>query len=200
LRPGPFLDFFLGSLVEVKAEKTALLGMLLFVAAEAMFFGGLFSAFLVFRVQQASWPPPGQPRLPVASTAFNTALFLVSAFTLQGALASSRRKGTPGLAPFLAATAFLGGSFLALQGREWLRLLDFGLRLSSSVYGGLFYVLVGVHGLHVLGALTVLLVILVKAWQGGYGPDRNLGLRLFRIYWFFVVGIWPLLYWLVYLA
>src|SRR5512134_2661515 len=70
--------------------KSGAFGMVLFLATEAMFFTGLISAFLVLRNPVGAWPPPGQPRLPVAITGFNTALLLLSGFTMLRAVRSSR--------------------------------------------------------------------------------------------------------------
>src|SRR5438046_773757 len=104
-------------------ERTATLGMLLFVCSEAMFFAGLISAFLVFRVGQTVWPPLGQPRLPVLATAFNTTCLLLSAAFLWPALKRARSNDQAGLLVSMSACTLLGLAFLFLQGREWLRLL-----------------------------------------------------------------------------
>ena len=99
----------------------------------------------------------------------------------------------------LAYTAVLGGIFLLIQGFEWLRLIHFGLTVSSSVYGSLFYTLIGFHGLHVFGALIWLLVVLVRAKQGRFSRESHVGLQTCGMYWMFVVALWPVLYGLVYL-
>ena len=54
---------------------------------------------------------------------------------------------------WLGISILLGAFFLVFQGYEWIQLLKFGFTLSSSVYGGLFYLLIGAHGFHVMGAL-----------------------------------------------
>jgi heme/copper-type cytochrome/quinol oxidase subunit 3 len=173
------------------------LGMMFFLAAEVMFFAGLISAFLVLRAQAPDWPPFDQPRLPVGVTGANTAVLLASGWALQRARTALRR-GSPAFARRLGWTALLGGAFLAVQGSEWARLVRFGLTTSSSLYGGTFYALVGAHALHVLAAVVVLLVVLRRALRGDYrGADA---FEPVRMYWLFVVGVWPVLYGLVYLA
>jgi cytochrome c oxidase subunit 3 len=176
---------------------SGVLAMVLFISTEALFFAGLISAFLVLRAEAMAWPPLDQPRLPVALTGFNTLLLLVSGWTVQRAL-SSLRRGEGGLLRWLSATAILGALFLGIQGYEWIRLVGFGLTTSSSLYGATFYTLVGAHGIHVLAALVALLVVLLRAARGGYTPAEHAGLDLCRIYWLFVVGVWPILYVLVY--
>jgi cytochrome c oxidase subunit 3 len=172
--------------------------MALFIITEAMFFVGLISGFLVLRAQAPAWPPLDQPRLPVEVTGFNTFLLLVSAGTIMRAFVLLRR-GAAAHGSWLGATALLGGAFLAIQGYEWVRLVHYGLTTSSSLYGSTFYVLVGAHGLHVLGALVALLVIWRGALAGRYGAGDDIRLMPMLMYWLFVVAIWPILYVLVYL-
>ena len=171
------------------------LGMVLCLAAEAMFFAGLISAFLVARANAAVWPPPGQPRLPVARTAANTALLLASAATMWRALRARRGSLSAGaVGRWLALTIGLGGAFLALQGYEWLRLIAFGLTTTSSLYGGFFYLIVGAHAAHVAAGLAWLLLV------AGRFRSSEPRLGAAGLYWFFVAGLWPVLYALVYLA
>ncbi len=173
------------------------LGMVLFLATEAMFFTGLISAFLVLRSQIGGWPPPGQPRLPVAITGFNTALLLLSGYTMLRAVRLSRV--APGqVVRWLLATALLGAAFLAIQGFEWVRLLGYGLTMSSTLYGGTFYTLVGAHGVHVLGALVVLLAVTRRAIATRGAAPNHESLSVYAMYWTFVVAVWPILYVLVY--
>ena len=181
-----------------KRLEPALLGLLLFIAAEVMFFAGLLSAFLMFRLGPFPWPPPDQPRLPLGVTAVNTGVLLASGWSFykaRRALGGGQRE----FRSFLRLTAVLGCVFLLVQGFEWARLLGFGLTAGSSIYGGFFYALVGLHGLHVLGGLLALAWVVRRAQKGAYGPGQTLGVDLCRTYWNFVVGLWPVLFVLVYL-
>lgn len=171
------------------------MGMLIFVCAEAMLFAGFVSAFTIMRAQALVWPPPGQPRLPVEETAFNTVLLLASGVALFLARRAYRRDQRAVRAPLLVSV-LLGAAFVALQGREWASLLGQGLTMQSSALGSFFYLVVGVHALHAIAALALLLYAwrrLVKGWlpPGVFGAAE--------VFWYFVVGVWPLLYWRVYL-
>jgi len=177
----------------------ARLAILMFIAAETMFFAGLIGAFLVFRLSSPAWPPPFQPRLPVGVTAVNSVILLVSGLTMRLALMAARRGKSTRLAQWLSITVLLGTVFLGIQGYEWLRLIGFGLTLSSGVYGATFYTLIGCHGLHVFGAALWLAVVLLRARQGRYSERNYAGVQLCAMYWTFVVGLWPVLYGLVYL-
>ena len=93
----------------------------------------------------------------------------------------------------------LGVCFLILQGYEWFQLLQFGMTLSSSVYGALFYLIIGAHGIHILVALTAMVYAInffKKEEFENQIPEKTLPIQ---ILWYFVVGIWPLLYIIVYL-
>ncbi|MFQ5668018.1 MAG: heme-copper oxidase subunit III [Candidatus Binatia bacterium] len=182
------------------AVPNAVLGMLIFLGTEAMFFAGLISAFLVLRACSAVWPPPDQPRLPIAVTAANTLVLLYSGYTMRQALLAIRGDRVRELRRWLGATGLLGVVFVAVQGTEWLRLLHYGLHVSSGVYGATFYTLIGCHGLHVLGGVVVLLAVLRHATYGRYSAQNHSAVEACRLYWFFVVGVWPILYALVYLA
>ena len=173
------------------------LGVLLAIASEGMIFAGLVSGYLVFRTGATDWPPLGQPRLPVVSTAFNTFLLLLSAPATWFALSRVRRGLSPTLA--LGATAGLGCAFLLLQGREWASLLALGLGIQSNPFGAFFYTIVGTHALHVIVAVGLCLTVFLRAAAGRYRADSMDGLVAFSYFWYFVVGLWPPLYALVYL-
>lgn len=183
----------------VAVGNNAWLAVWMFIGAEAMFFAGLIGAFIVFRVSAVVWPPPFQPRLPVGVTGVNTMFLLASAVTMRLSLKAARREETAALIRLLGSTALLGAIFLAVQGYEWIELIQFGLTVSSSVYGGLFYTLIGFHALHVFGALIWLAVVFALAWRGRYSKDHCVGVQICALYWTFVVALWPLLYGLVYL-
>jgi len=174
--------------------------MVMLLCSESMFFAGLIVAFLRLRFGAAVWPPPGQPRLPVGLTAVNTLVLLLSSYTMARALVAARASDQRGLVSRLGLTWGLGALFLAVQGVEWLRLVRFGLRMSSGVYGATFYTLIGIHGAHVLGAVTWLLVVLALVARGRARGGEPTALLCCSMYWHFVVALWPILYVLVYLA
>ena len=180
--------------------SNARLGMLMLLGSETMFFGGLVAAFLHLRLAAEVWPPPFQPRLPVGLTALNTLVLLSSSYALVRAVRAIHRDDRRGLVTWLGRTALLGALFLAVQGAEWVRLVRFGLTVSSGVYGATFYTLIGVHGAHVLGAVTWLTLVVAAARRGRYTRRAHVGLTCCAMYWHFVVALWPILYLLVYLA
>jgi heme/copper-type cytochrome/quinol oxidase subunit 3 len=179
--------------------NNARLGIMLFIGAEGMFFSGLLSAFLVFRTGSAVWPPPLQPRLPILVTALNTLVLLGSGVTMHRAIRAIRRGHPQGLMHWLSVTVLLGLLFLAVQGYEWARLLQFGLTLSAGVYGATFYTLIGCHAAHVFGAVIWLLVLVALARRQRFSPQHYVGPAVGGMYWYFVVALWPVLFVTVYL-
>jgi cytochrome c oxidase subunit 3 len=179
-----------------QVAPNSVIGMLIFVIAETMFFGGLISAQTIVRTTSLSgWPPPGQPRLPVAETLINTLALLVSGFVLWRAHKSYRKSVAAAKWPFLIAM-LLGAFFVVFQGVEWVALLEEGLTLTSSTHGGFFYLIIGAHGLHAIAGLSVLLWAYLRILRGELLLSE---LVTVEIFWYFVVGLWPILYWRVYL-
>lgn len=170
-------------------------GMLIFVVAEVMLFAGFVSAFTIMRRSALVWPPPGQPRLPVEETAFNTAILVASGVAMLLAGRAFRRHAPSASRPLVAAIG-LGAAFVVLQGREWWMLIGEGLTLTSSALGAFFYLIVGLHALHAIAALG----FLVYAWRRlarGFLPPGVMGAA--EVLWLFVVAVWPFLYWRIYL-
>jgi cytochrome c oxidase subunit 3 len=184
----------------VPAIPNAQLGVLVFVAFEAMVFAGLITAYLVLRAGSFVWVPPELPRLPLAVSWINTAMLLASAVTMQRAVGAIRGGRYEGLKAALLATLILGAGFLAVQGAEWVRLVHRGLTMSSSLYGATFYTLIGLHALHVVGAVAWLTGVYWLARRGRFSATHHLGIDVCATYWYFVCALWVVLFWLVYLS
>jgi len=175
------------------------LAVLFFIGAETMFFAALISALFVLRLGIAAWPPPLEPRLPVAVTGVNTLVLLASSVAMVRADRALSRDDRRGLVRGLFLAAGLGAAFLVIQGYEWMRLISFGLHLSSGTYGTTFYTLIGSHALHVAAALVWLVLTAVAAAAGRFSARRPTPVRACAMYWHFVVALWPILYVAVYL-
>ena len=170
------------------------LGMLLFVGSETMLFAGMISAFTIIRTSALMWPPPGQPRLPVAQTVVNTAALLLSGVFLYAAQRAYVRDHRRALRP-LGIALLLGGFFVLFQGAEWVALVRQGLTLSSSTMGSFFYLIVGMHALHAVAALGLLTHTWLRLRQGWLVQSQ---LAAAQVFWYFVVGLWPILFLVVY--
>ena len=177
---------------------SGVLGMIVFVLVEVMFFAALISAYLIVKAGAGDWPPPGQPRLPAAATALNTLVLLGSGIMAWLAGRTyGREKLTKKLATQLLVSLLMGTFFLLAQGFEWVRLLQFGLTMKSSTYGAFFYLVIGTHALHVFSAACFLGYAWFKAHKGTMTASE---LWTSQVFWYFVVGVWPILYVLLYLS
>ena len=181
-----------------RLTNNATLGMALFVFVEIMLFAGFISAFAIVQgsAMPGMWPPADQPRLPIERTAFNSLALLASGALLFVGGRRFRRSGAAAAQPWMLGALALGAAFVLFQGFEWIAFLRHGMTLTSSQLGSFFYVIIGTHGLHALAA------ILALAWGVVAMRARRLSesaLGAVELFWYFVVLVWPLLYWKVYL-
>ncbi len=183
---------------EARTEQlipSSVLGMLIFIFTEVMFFAGLISAFAIVKASAPLWPPPGQPRLPVEATALNTGVLLLSGLLLLLARRSFH-EDRERCVRWLTASMLAGVAFVGFQGFEWAQLLAQGLTFTSSNLGSFFYLIVGLHALHAVVAIG----LLVGAWRrlrGGWLASSQLA--TVEAFWYFVVLLWPVIYGVVYL-
>ena len=177
---------------------SSVLGMAVFVVTEIMFFAGLISAYLIAKGAATSgWPPPGQPRLPVEETALNSCALIASGvllFLAGRAFGKEQQTRTHWL---YVASMVLGTAFVGLQGAEWVALIREGLTLTTSTHGSFFYLLVGLHALHAVAALMALVWAYARLRRGTLERSQ---LWTAQIFWYFVVLVWPVLYYQVYLS
>ena len=181
------------------AMGTNVLGMLVFIASEAVLFLTLIVTFAVVRAGYPEWPPSDQPRLPVMMSFFNTLVLLGSGAAMFGAWRSIRCGRVAYSRRLLNTATLLGILFLVVQGVEWVRLIDFGLTVTQNIYGAVFYVMIGMHALHVFIAVLGLLCVSRRFGKGAYTRDAHDGLTMGGMFWGFVVLVWPLLFVFVYL-
>jgi heme/copper-type cytochrome/quinol oxidase subunit 3 len=174
--------------VPFRSDRT-LVGVALFIASESLFFLGIVIAYVVFREQALA---TAKAHLDVGRTAIFSVLLFASSGTV--ALATRRRSRR-----WLALTAFLGGAFLAGQGLEYARLLGAGLRPGSEMFGTTFFTLTGLHAVHVLVGL-VLLVTLLAASAARPRRVGNAAWEGIALYWHFVDAVWVVVFSVVYLG
>ena len=185
-----------------KIASDGVIGMIFLLATEAMFFAGLISAYIVNRSGSVVWPPYEQPRLPVEITALNSAILIISAivFFVFSKKIRSGVNTTGQSLQLLAVSILLGSVFVTVQGTEWVKLISYGLTTTSSLYGAFFYLIIGTHALHAVAGLVILLYLYAGLKRSGSAEFSNNKVMVCGMYWYFVVGIWPLLYTLVYLV
>jgi len=170
--------------------------MLVFVIFDAMMFTGLVSVFMLTRAAAGGvWPPTGQPWFPLAETIINSVALLGSGgLVLLAAHAWQKRETRTG--PLLTTAIALGAFFVFFQGVLWVSVLRQGLTLTSSQHGSFFCFIVGMHGAQTVGALVFLTIAWLHAKRGSASESA---FSAARILWYFVVGVWPVLYLCLYL-
>jgi cytochrome c oxidase subunit 3 len=163
-----------------------LFGVVLFIASEAMFFGGLFASYFFLRGVTSPWPPEGV-ELETVPAALATLVLVASSGTYQLAIRAARRGALRAMNAWIVLTFLLGAGFIAAQAHEWATL---SFTVSSHAYGTLFYGMTGFHGLHVIGGLLLMLVVLGRSAQGAYGEGETRGVEAVGYYWHFVDVVW----------
>ncbi len=170
---------------------------LVLVITELMFFLALLSAYFVVKSRAFSlWVPPEDVRLPVVVTAVNTLILLGSGLSL---IASERRYRDPKTreraAQLYTQAMLMGALFVAVQGYEWIKLINLGFTISAGLFSATFFLLIGSHGAHAIGALLVMAAL----WPKIKRQTATLAqLRAMAIFWLFVVAVWPVLFGTVY--
>jgi len=172
------------------------LGMWIFIAVVAMLFAGGVFGYLFVRLGdevRGEWRPPGSPGLPSLLLVSTLLLGVVSA-ALQGAVVAARHARSARCARGASIALVAALLFLATQGLAWWSLLRRNLELESSLYAWTFYVLTGLHALHVIGGLPSLALVAHRARRGRYGPGADDGPVLAAMYWHTLGAIWVILY------
>ncbi len=166
-------------------------GTVVWLASELMFFSGLFAAYFTLRaLSPGPWPPHDVELNPQVSGLFTLAL-VASSGTFQLAVRSIERGDRRRFRLWVVLTLVLAAVFLANQGREYLE-AHFGV--SSHAYGSAFYLMTGFHGLHVLGGMLAMVVLLGRSARPRFGPAEAPSVELVSYYWHFVDVVWIALY------
>jgi heme/copper-type cytochrome/quinol oxidase subunit 3 len=175
------------------------LGMCLFLAAEAMMFAGLISAYIVLSQTAGEWPPLDQPRLPILFSALNMMILIFSGCCIAISAGQAKCKDKRPLV-WLIVGLTSGIIFVGFQGLEWMQLINYGLSVTNNTFAGTFYVIIGTHALHVFGGIVALASTLYLAFSAGITSSQfQASFMTTRLYWYFVVAVWPILYAVVYL-
>lgn len=173
--------------------NTPQLGLWALLATLSMLFAGFTSAYLVRRAG-SDWQPISMPGI----LWFNTGLLLSSSITLERARACMRRSRADALKRWLLATTLLGLAFLVGQLFAWRQLAAQGVYVPTSPHSSFFYMLTGVHGLHLLGGILALFYALSRVWRSPWTPAGANTLNLCTAYWHFVDGLWLYLFLLMF--
>lgn len=194
-------------------QYARLLGMWVFLATEVMFFGGLITAYTVYRHQCSDGFALGSRQLNLVLGSVNTAVLLTSSLTMALAVDAAHRGLRRRLLGLLSVTGLLGATFLAIKFTEYwqkyeeghLPVLGLPFRFDGPLSGevrlflGLYLAMTGVHALHMLIGLGLIVVLAYRAWQTGPAENLSQTVELGGLYWHFVDIVWIFLFPFLYL-
>jgi cytochrome c oxidase subunit 3 len=187
------------------------LGMWLFLATEVLLFGGLFVAYMLFRYHYSAGFSAASHHLDQPLGLVNTFVLITSSFTMAlavhaGALGRGRKA-----ALLLAVTAAAGVAFLVIHGFEYAHEVHLGelpgryfhrtgpVVRGESVFFTVYFLMTGLHSLHVLIGVGVIGWLMLRAWKNEFSAVYNNPLELGGLYWHLVDLIWIFLFPLLYL-
>jgi cytochrome c oxidase subunit III len=171
------------------------LGVVLFLASELMFFAALFATYYDLRVSAKVWPSPGVDLNQLEGGIGTLLLFLSSLFTLFASRAAQRSHTTPARR-WLVTAAVAAACFIALSLHGYAN-NRFGI--ATSAYGSIYYTLTGFHLLHVTVGIALLLAMTLGIRSPALRANERAGFEAMSYYWHFVfivwLGIYPTVYW-----
>jgi cytochrome c oxidase subunit 3 len=195
-------------------RDSAELGMWLFLATEVLFFGGLFLAYSLYRTANEKAFADASASLNLPLGTINTIVLLTSSLTMALAVHAARLSHRKTLVRLLDLTIVLGTAFLVIKGFEWHQDYDenlipfltshFELKNGTSPPAGamffnLYFLMTGLHALHMIIGLAILSWYSVKARRGLLEGLRSTPVHLLGLYWHFVDIVWVFLFPFLYL-
>jgi cytochrome c oxidase subunit 3 len=202
-------------------KNTASLGMWLFLVTEIMFFGGLFCAYLIYRLNHFNAFAAASQQLDIKWGAFNTAVLLVSSVTVVLAVRAAQDGKRNQLVGYLLVTVLLGLTFLGVKAIEYKEKFekhhvpgptfaftntfdDNGKQITvdpkeAELFYSLYFAMTGMHALHMIIGCVLFTGLAVLAWKGKYSPGYYTPIENAGLYWHLVDIIWIYLFPLLYL-
>ena len=200
-----------GTIIEKRTDETgAKMGMWLFLFTELLFFSGMFLLYAVYRSEYLGEFHSAALELSLTIGGINTIILITSSLTMALAI-TAIKKGDNKLSLLLqTATILMGIAFLVLKYFEWSAKVKSGLfpgspeMLSlgqgSIIFYSLYFVMTGLHGIHVLIGVIVFIVLLRMSIKGSINKNCSITLENSGLYWHFVDIVWIYLFPLLYLV
>jgi len=192
-------------------REASSLGMWVFLVTEIMFFGGLFTAYVVYRTFNPAAFADASSHLDITLGGVNTAVLICSSLTMALAVHGAQVGNRKALIIFLIITSLLGLTFLGIKGIEYADKFKHHLVPGSGfaypgtaarqvqLFFSLYFAMTGLHALHMIIGIGVMAVLLVKACRGAYTPAYHTPVEVSGLYWHFVDIVWIFLFPLLYL-
>lgn len=190
-------------------DEAAQLGIWVFLATETLFFGALLFGYAVLRHAYPAGFAEAGKETKIIIGSVNTAVLLTSSATMAWAVHAAKEGARRLLAALLAVTAGLGFVFVALKGveyfEEYREHLVPGLNFDTSrgpaveLFYFFYFTATGLHAVHLSIGIAIVLIMMVRAWRGGFTRAYHAPVEVTGLYWHFVDLVWIFLYPLIYL-
>jgi len=203
-------------------KNSASLGMWVFLLTEIMFFGGMFCAYLIYRLQNFNDFAAASRTLDIKLGAINTAVLIGSSLTVVLAVNAAQRGSRKQLLLYLVSTILLGCVFLGIKADEYYEKFEthhvpgpsFHFQVEpeqgapaqvpveprhAEIFFSLYFAMTGMHALHMIIGIGLFSYLTFAAWRGDYGATYYTPVENAGLYWHFVDIIWIYLFPLLYL-
>ncbi len=206
---------------EEQQRDSSSLGMWIFLATEVMFFGGLFCAYLIYRLKYFGDFGAASKSINVQLGATNTAVLICSSLTVVLAIWAAQTSRRALLIGTLILTMLFGLTFLGIKGKEYKDKFDehhvpgasfsfdhvsipghpdqYANPRHAEIFFALYFIMTGLHALHMIIGLGIFTWLLWMAWKGRFTPEYHTPLEIGGLYWHFVDIVWIYLFPLLYL-
>jgi len=193
-------------------KEAATLGMWAFLATEVLFFGGLFAAYLIYRVWYPETFGEASRTLDITLGTVNTMVLIMSSLTMALAVHAAAVDHRRTLMIFLVLTMILGAVFLGIKGVEYYDKFthhhipgatfhfEEGDPAHAQLFFSLYFAMTGLHAAHMVIGFGMLSVLLFMAWRGAFSSTWHTPVEMIGLYWHFVDIIWIFLFPLLYLV
>jgi cytochrome c oxidase subunit III len=192
-------------------HDATVLGMWAFLATEVMFFGGLFSSYVVYRTLYQDAFAEASRHLDVTLGGINTVVLLGSSLTMALGVRAAQLGQRRALFAFLVLTMLLGTAFLGIKAAEYYH--DYNQQLIPGInfaypaggarpiqlYFVLYFVMTGLHAIHLIIGIGLVGIMALLAWRGWLSGGGTLQVEMTGLYWHFIDIVWVFLYPLLYL-
>ena len=187
------------------------LGMWVFLATEVLFFGGLFTTYTIYRVFYSAAFSAASHELDIVLGTINTAVLITSSLTMALAVHAAQLGRRRHLLTLLVLTMALGTVFLGIKGLEYSHKFaehhvpgpTFQFEKEyfrhAQIFFSLYFIMTGLHAIHMIIGIGVLLVMWVLAWRGKFTAEYFAPIEISGLYWHFVDIVWIFLFPLLYL-
>lgn len=192
-------------------RDAATFGMWVFLITEVMFFGGMFTAYVIYRSFHAAAFAQASSELDVTMGGINTAVLICSSLTMALAVYGSQTGRKKLLIGFLLLTIFLGLVFLGIKAVEYYQKFEHHLvpgagfqypypdAQHAQMFFSIYFAMTGLHALHMVIGIGILTALVILAARNKFSPDYYSPVELTGLYWHFVDIVWIFLFPLLYL-